>query len=115
VTPGPENDWWAPHVAIAAFAVLVAAILGAVPGWTAPLHAWIMLAALAIGALAVHAAARAVATACRRRWSDALPGLWLALGLGVAGLALLLLGHWSRPTNDDVFDDQPVVRHGPSR
>ena len=84
-----DGDWWAPHVLIAAFVVLVAAILFAVPGWSAPLHAWIVLAAFVVGVLAVHAAGRAAASAARRRWRVALHALLLAAGLAAAAAGML--------------------------
>jgi len=74
-----DRDWWTAHVLIAIFCALVAAILAAVPGWSAPLHAWNALAACMLAMLAVHAAARAIARALRRSWRDA------AIALSVAG------------------------------
>ena len=89
-----DRDWWTPHVLVSAFCVLVAAILCAVPGWSAPLHGWVTLAAFVIGALACHAAVRAAASGWRRQWRTALRGLVLAAGLGVAAVGLLAFGHW---------------------
>jgi len=104
--PAPaDRDWWAAHVLIAVFGVLVAAILVAVPGWWAPLHVWITLAAFAIALLAVHAIWRAAASAWRRRWRGALLGGSLALGLGIAASGLLLLGHRMPMSADDPFAD----------
>lgn len=89
-----DRDWWMAHVLIALFVVLVAAILRVVPGWSAPLHAWIALAAFVVAILAAHAAGTAVAWAARRRWRAALLALALAAGLGVAVGGLMLFGHW---------------------
>ena len=89
----PDRDWWAPHVLIASFGVLVALVLVSVPGWAAPLHAWVTLAAFVIGVLACHAAAHAGKTAWRRQWRAALLGLALAGGLGIVAGGLMLFGH----------------------
>jgi len=104
-----DRDWWAAHVLIAIFGVLVAAILVAVPGWSAPLHAWVTLAAFVTGVLACDAAVRAVRRAARRQWRSALIGLALAAGLGTCGAGLLLFGHWSRAAADDPFAEAPPV------
>jgi hypothetical protein len=87
-----DRDWWMGHVLIALFALLVAAILRVVPGWSAPLHAWIAIAAFVVGVLAVHAAGTSVASALRARWRAASLGLALAAGLGVAAGGLMLYG-----------------------
>ncbi|HYP31293.1 MAG TPA: hypothetical protein VES00_05460 [Burkholderiaceae bacterium] len=94
-----DGDWWAPHVLIAAFVVLVAAILLAVPGWSAPLHAWIALAAFVIGVLALHAAGRAGASAWRRRWRAALLAVLLSAGLAAAAAAMLHVGRRIGPAD----------------
>lgn len=104
----PDRDWWAAHVLIASFGVLVALILVVVPGWSAPLHAWVTLAAFVIGVLACHAAVRAAGSAWRREWRAALFGLALAAALGVSALGLLLFGHWSRAAADDPFAEAPA-------
>lgn len=93
-TPVADQDWWMAHVLIALFALLVAAILRVVPGWSAPLHVWIALAAFVVALLAAHAAWRAVTSSVRRRWRAALLGLALAAGLGVSACGLMLFGHW---------------------
>jgi hypothetical protein len=103
-----DRDWWTAHVLIAIFGVLVAAILVAVPGWSAPLHAWITLAAFVIGVLAGHAALRAGHSAWRRQGRAALLGGALAGGLGLAAAGLLLIGHWSRTAADDLFVETPA-------
>jgi hypothetical protein len=103
-----DSDWWMAHVLIALFVVLVAAILRVVPGWSAPLHAWIALAAFVVGVLAAHAAGRSVASAARLRWRAALLGLLLATGLGVAAGALMVFGRWAGLASDAaVFSDSP--------
>ncbi|MFL6625843.1 MAG: hypothetical protein ACJ8G1_05280 [Vitreoscilla sp.] len=104
-----DRDWWAAHVLIAIFGVLVAAILVAVPGWSAPLHAWVALAALVTGVLACDACVRAVRCAARRQWHAALLGLALAAGLGTCGAGLMLFGHWSRAAVADPFAEAPPV------
>jgi hypothetical protein len=86
-----DASWWTGHLLVAVFGLLVAAILRAVPGWSAPLHAWIALTSLVIALLAVHAGSRAVACAIRRDTRAALLALLLAVGLG--GSAAILIGH----------------------
>ena len=89
-----DRDWWMGHVLIALFVMLVAAILRVVPGWSAPLHAWVTLAASVVAVLAGHAALRGVASGWRRQWGAALLGLALAAGLGLASVGLLGFGRW---------------------
>jgi len=101
----PDGDWWMAHLLIAIFVLLVAAILRAVPGWTAPLHAWIALAAFVVGALAAHAAARAAASAWRRRWRAVLVGVLLASGLGAVASGLLSFGNGMPVAGDDPLPD----------
>lgn len=105
-----DRDWWTPHVLIAIFCALVAAILRAVPGWSMPLHAWITLAVFAIAALAAHAGLRAALAVAHRRWCGVAFALALAAGLVVAAMALLMFG---RPLDvtlgEDVFGDAPIA------
>ena len=96
-----DRDWWTPHVLIALFGVLVAAILAAVPGWTAPLRAWIALASVVLALLAAHAGARAVVCALRRSWQGALVALLLAAALGASAAMLMEYGHSHLVTIDD--------------
>jgi hypothetical protein len=103
-----DRDWWRAHVLIALFVMLVAAILRVVPGWSAPLHAWIALAAFVVGVLAAHAAGRSVASAARRRWRAALLGLALASGLGVAAAGLLAFGRWVGLASDAAVFAEPA-------
>ena len=103
---GADRDWWTPHALIAIFCALVAAILRAVPGWSAPLHAWITLAALAIASLAAHAGLRAGALAIRRRGRGALLALLLAAGLGVAAAILMKYGRAHTVTLEDSPSDE---------
>jgi hypothetical protein len=87
-----DRGWWMPHVMIAVFGLLVAAILGGVPGWSAPLHAWTTLAALVLVALAVHATVRASLWAWRRLWRAAALAMLLAVALGGVAAAMLGIG-----------------------
>jgi len=103
-----DGDWWMAHVLIAAFVVLVAAILRMVPGWSAPLHAWIALAAFVLAVLAAHAAGRALACVASRRWQAALGGLALAAGLAGAAGGLMLLGHRVGLPGDPVVFGDPA-------
>jgi len=75
-----DRDWPLGSGAIAAFVILVAAVLGAVRGWRAPFLAWLAIAGCVLGALALHAAARALAAAWRRHWRA-------AAGAGLLGAA----------------------------
>jgi hypothetical protein len=105
-----DRDWWTLHVLIAIFGTLVAAILRAVPGWSAPLHAWIMLTGLVVGAVAAHAAVRAACAAWQRRWRGAAFGSALAVGLIVTAAALLVFGRRINVTvGEEVFSDAPVA------
>ena len=105
-----DGDWWSAHVLIPIFALLVAVILRAVPGWSAPLHAWIALSAFVVGMLAAHAAKRAAGAAWQRHWRGAAFGLALALGLIVAVAALLMSGRRTGVTiGEDVFSDAPIA------
>ena len=103
-----DRDWWMGHVLIALFVMLVAAILRVVPGWSAPLHVWIALAALVVGVLALHAAGRGIACAARCRWRAALFGLALAAGLGTATSGLMLYGHRIGLSGNAVVFDDPA-------
>ena len=105
-----DRDWWTPHMLITLFCTLVAAILRAVPGWSAPLHAWIALASFAIALLGVHAGARAGAFSLRRRGRDALIALLLAAGLGVAASTLMKYGRAHAITLEDSPIDEPPAR-----
>jgi hypothetical protein len=114
-TSPADGDWWAAHVLIASFGVLVAAILVVVPGWSAPLQAWVTLASLVIGVLACHAIGHAARAGWRGQWRAALPGLALAAGLGACAAGLMLCGHWSRVASADPFSEAPPVVGGASR
>lgn len=103
-----DGDWWMAHVLIAIFVVLVAAILRVVPGWSAPLHAWIALATFLVAVLAAHAAGRAVASATSRRWRAALLGLALACGLGIAAAGLSAFGRWVGLASDAAVFAEPA-------
>ncbi len=105
-----DRDWWMAHVLIAIFGVLVAAILRTVPGWSAPLHAWIALAGGVIALLATHAGIRAGALALRRCGRGALVALLLAAALGVAATALVKYGRAHVVTLEDApVDDTPAA------
>jgi hypothetical protein len=104
-----DRDGWIAHVLVAVFGVLVAAMLGVVRGWSTPLHAWIVLAALVDAVLALHATVQAVLRASRRRWRDAAFAVLLALGLGGTAGGLRVVGHAMRIVHgDDVLFDAPM-------
>jgi len=114
--PAPQaRDGWEPHVLVALFCALVAAILVLVPGWSAPLHAWIALAAFVLVVLAAHAMGRTIASAWRRRWRAMFAGGLLAAGLIATALALLLFGHRYQPAVDDPFADARAIAHRETR
>ena len=101
------------HLLIAIFSALVAVILRAVTGWSAPLHAWIVLAGFVDVLLAAHAGVRALLLAARRHWRGALLALSLAAVLGVTAVALMKLGHAHPVTLEDApVDDAPSAEAG---
>jgi len=109
--PLVDRDWWAAHTLVASFGVLVAAMLVVVPGWSAPLHAWVTLAAFVNGVLSCHAAARAFNAGRRREWRAAMLGLTLAAGLAAASAGLLGLGRWvDHAGRDELPLDPPGAR-----
>ena len=104
---GDDRDWWTPHALIALFGALVAAILAAVPGWSAPLRAWIALAAFIGAVLAAHAGVRAVVCAVRRRWQGVLLALLVAMALGTSVAMLMKYGRSRVVTVDDALMQSP--------
>jgi len=110
-----DRDWWTPHVLIVIFGALVAAILAAVPGWSAPLRAWIALAGAVIALLALHAGARAVGCAVRRSWRSAGVALLLAAALGAAAAMLMTYGHSRMTTIDEAMSPEPTPAIGSTR
>ena len=106
----PEADWVAADALVVAFAVLVTLILDVVPGWSAPLRAWLAIATWLFGALSVHAVVQGVIAARDGRWRRA--GVAAALGAGLAAAAAVMLLLAVRlPRGDDarIFDDAPAV------
>ena len=101
------------HLLIAIFSVLVAVILRAVTGWSAPLHAWIVLGGFVDVLLAAHAGVRVVLLAARRHWRDAIRALSLAAVLGVTAAALVTLGRAHPVTLEDApIDDASSTAAG---
>ena len=108
-----DAEWWTAHLLIAVFATLVAVILRAIPGWSAPLHVWIVLAGLVDALLAAHAGARAGLRALRGRWREALGALLLATALVAAAVTLMKVGHARLVTLEDApVDDAPSAAVG---
>ncbi len=103
-----DRDWWMPHAMLAAFAVLVAAILRLLFGWTAPLHAWIALSGFAMATLAAHAGWRAAHCAMRRRWHQAGLAVLFAAALASMAAAMLLAGRTHLRVGG-VLIDAPLV------
>ena len=110
-----DRDWWTPHVLVVIFGALVAAILAAVPGWSAPLRAWIALAGVVIVLLSVHAGWRAVGCAARRSWRSAGVALLLAAALGAAAAMLMIYGHSRMTTIDEAMSPEPTSAPGSAR
>lgn len=106
----PDRDWWPAHVLFAIFCALVAAILAAVPGWSAPLHAWNALAACMLAMLAVHAAARAIARALRRGWREAAIALSVAAALIGSAALLAAYGRYSKAPCDEALTSSATGR-----
>ena len=108
-----DRDWWMAHVSIALFGVFVAALLGSVPGWSVPLHAWIVLAAFVIALLAAHAGARAAACAMQRRWRRVATALLLAAALVASAAMLMRYGRSHMTTLEDaMLPPLPVAGDG---
>ncbi len=100
-----DGDWWTAHVLIAIFVMLVAVILRAVPGWSAPLHVWITFAAIVDVLLAAHAGARASLRAAHGRWREAAGALLLAALLVGAAAVLTKAGRAHPVTLEDTAAD----------
>ena len=105
-----DRDWWMPHAMLAAFAVLVAAILRLLFGWSAPLQAWIALAGFSLAVLAGHAGWRTARCAAQRRWHAAAFALALAATLALMASVMLLAGHAHVGVAGVVFDDDRGAR-----
>ena len=103
-----DGDWRIACALIGVFSVLVALILGAVPGWSTPLHVWIALAGLVDAVLAAHAGARAGLRATRGRARDALLALALAASLGIAATMLVMYGRLHPITPEDAPADEAL-------
>jgi hypothetical protein len=106
-TLADDGDWWAAHVLIAIFVLLVAVMLRAVPGWSTPLHVWIAFAAIVDVLLATHAGARASLRAARGRWRDAVGALLLAAMLVAAAAVLMKAGRAHPISLEDAPLDEP--------
>lgn len=104
-----DRDWWMPHAMLAAFAVMVAAILRILFGWSSPLHTWVALAGLAMAALAAHAGWRAARCAGCGRWREAAAAALLAAALAVSALAMVGAGR-SHRLADVVLIDAPLAQ-----
>ena len=115
--PVAVDDWeqWTPHALVVVFGALVAAILAAVPGWSAPLHAWIALTGVVSMLLTVHAGARAVARAACGRWRGAAISLLLAGALGASGVLLMKVGPARMTTLDEAMSPAPAESAGSAR
>ncbi len=103
-----DRDWWMPHAMLGAFAVLVAAILRILFGWSAPLHVWLAMAGFAMAMVSVDAAWRVARACARRRWRDAGWALAVTLLLALTGATLAGAGHFhpaSAPTFDVSLDE----------
>ena len=93
VPAAEDGDWWLAHAMLGAFAVMVAATLRLLFGWSAPLHAWVALAVSMLAVLASNAGWRAACDCALRRWRDAGIALSVATLLALTGAALAVAGH----------------------
>ena len=87
-----ERDWPGGSLFVAAFVLLVTALLGAVRGWSAPFGAWSVLASCVLAGLALHALAQAFAQAWRQAWRPAAGAVLLACAFAVAIVLVPALG-----------------------
>lgn len=100
-----DRDWWMPHAMLAAFVVLVAAILRILFGWSAPLHVWVVVAGFAMGVLAAHAGWHAARRAGARRWREAALAGVFALAFGAMSAAFVRAGQSHLAPGSGLFDD----------
>lgn len=91
-------DWRLGSAVIAAFVLLVAALLGPVLAWSDPFLAWLGLGMFILAGLAVHALVRAASAAWRRRWRAALAAAGL-VGVFAAGVVSLPVLGWVVPAH----------------
>ena len=94
-----DRDWPGGSLFVAAFVLLVTALLGAVRGWGAAFGAWSVLAACMLAGLALHAFAQALSAAWRRAWRPAATAALLAGAFAVAIVLVPALGR--RAAQDD--------------
>ena len=87
-----DRDWPYGSTLVAAFVLLVTAMLGAVRGWNAPFGVWSGFASFMLAALATHALARALSQAWRRAWRPAAAAALLAGAFAVAIALVPALG-----------------------
>ena len=81
-----------PGAAAAMFCALVAAILGAVPGWTMCFAAWVVLSWLMLGWIVPLSALLALRSLFFRRWAELWMHMRRALGIAAVMLGILPLG-----------------------
>ena len=104
-----DRDWPYGSMFVAAFVLLVGALLGAVRGWSAPFGAWAVLASCVLVGLALHALAHALAAAWRRAWPAAALAAALATAFAVATALVPALGRAAaREGAADPFGDVPA-------
>ncbi len=102
-------DWLAADALVVAFIVLVTLILDIVPGWSAPLRAWLALGTWVFTALALHAVSQAMRAAHGRRWGRA--GIAAGCGAGLALAAAVMVVLAMRLPSGTLHDvDDAVVR-----
>ena len=87
-----DRDWPYGSTFVAAFVLLVAALLRVVRGWSAPFGAWSILASCVLAGLALHALAHALSAAWRRAWRPAAGAALLASAFAAAIVLVRALG-----------------------
>lgn len=101
-----DRDWPYGSTFVAAFVLLVGALLGAVRGWSAPFGAWAVLASCVLAGLALHAFAQALSSAWRRAWRPAALAAALAAAFAMAIVLVPALGrHAAQAAGADPFGD----------
>jgi hypothetical protein len=107
-----DRDWPLGSVAVAAFLVLVAALLGAVLRWRAPFTAWLAISVFVLAFLALQALALAAGAAWRRAWRSAVTAAALGVLFAACLLSMSALGRHAPPERPAAFDDVLAERGG---
>jgi len=110
-----DRDWCGASLLVAAFVLLVAALLGALRGLPGPFDAWAVIAGIVLLALAAWALGRAAVRASRRAWGAAAAAAGLALAYALAPALLPALGaRAQRGEGADPFGDAVAASSQPA-